>query len=931
MNNVINRSNLAITNSAVGCHWVIVQLAVFLLVGIGIENRAVAAVNTAPSFFSIGKVTTDLRPTHRGQNQGSQGYSVAIQKDGKILVAGYSFGSAFLPSARNYGYVALARYLTDGRLDSSFGNNGTVTTDVNDGNGWFSIGYSMAIQTDGKILVAGNVFGAGFGSGGAVSDLALVRYNEDGSLDTTFDGDGKAIIDLGGYDVARSISIQANGKILVVGSSELSAFNLVGSRVAVLRFNRDGSLDTGFSGDGKLLTKFAPPSIGAIDEGSDVTVQADGKIIVTGVHNNGEVGVIRLNPNGSLDAGFDGDGKVTTSFESGIGYYIGSAVILQPDGKIIATGKSDFGVELVRYNPNGTLDNSFDNDGKTATPINSNVGDQPAIDVALQKDGKILVSIPSEEFIMFRYNADGTLDTSFSGDGIVKTLFPHGYPSLQQSIAHSLTIQADGKILITGTDGGYPGASSGSYKTAVARHNPDGSLDSSFGAPTNTLDGISAYKQGDTYPSILDGLVQIADAELESQGNYKGASITLQRHGGANSEDVFSCLYSPLKCIDNKLMIAGAPDITIGSYLIGNGIFRAQFNSNASQYWVNQVLSLLSYSNTSTSNDPKTIQIDWIFNDGNTTGIQGTGGALKTVGTTTTVYLNNAAPVLATPAPIDYVDTAFDDTFLPVTGTLSANDTPGSSLTFEILGTDNGDGTLSSIENKAYGTLIMDKTTGAYSFIPNQFGLEKLNVDKSISFAVSVRDGFLYSGNNLVINISQNGITESLGNDNLTGTSGDDVMIGLTGDDTLSGQNGNDFLRGWEGNDNLSGGNGDDVLRGGEGNDILTGGTGKDIFEFNYAPDATNVDTINDFNPIDDSIRLWNTAFTELTASVVLNSNHFVVASTALDSDDYVIYNKVTGDLFYDADGNGSSAAIKFATLPPNLALTNADFTVWGI
>lgn len=233
----------------------------------------------------------------------------------------------------------------------------------------------------------------------------------------------------------------------------------------------------------------------------------------------------------------------------------------------------------------------------------------------------------------------------------------------------------------------------------------------------------------------------------------------------------------------------------------------------------------------------------------------------------------------------------------------------------------------------------------------------------------------------MTISITQSGGTESTGNDSLVGTEGNDIMDGLAGNDTLSvgagndllegargsdaifGDNGNDRLSGGSGNDTLNGGanrdrlaggsgddlligagecdailgnNGNDVLKGGachdrltggKGNDTLTGGVGKDSFIFNSVLTA-NVDNITDFTPIDDTIKLGNSMFVNLTATGVLNADSFVIGTTAADRDDYFVYNDATGALFYDSDGSGADAAIQIAVLGIDLALTNADFVV---
>ncbi len=175
--------------------------------------------------------------------------------------------------------------------------------------------------------------------------------------------------------------------------------------------------------------------------------------------------------------------------------------------------------------------------------------------------------------------------------------------------------------------------------------------------------------------------------------------------------------------------------------------------------------------------------------------------------------------------------------------------------------------------------------------------------------------------------IENGAIAEGTQASGLTGNSGDNGLTGNAGKNTLVGAVGRDSLFGGLGDDLLNGGTGNDVLEGGKGKDNLTGGTGNDIFLFNSALKA-NVDKIIDFKPADDTIELENQIFTKLTVTGVLNTRNFVIAATAADSNDYLVYNKANGALFYDADGNGTGDAVQIALLGTNLALTNADFVV---
>jgi uncharacterized delta-60 repeat protein len=187
------------------------------------------------------------------------------------------------------------------------------------------------VQSDGKIVAAG------YSYNGSNFDFAVVRYNTNGSLDTTFDTDGKVTTAIGsGTDAAYSVVLQSDGKIVVAGNSRIGS----NDDFAVVRYNTNGSLDTTFDTDGKVTTAIGSGT----DEARSVVVQSDGKIVAAGYSDNGpnfDFAVVRYNTNGSLDTTFDTDGKVTTAV--GLGDDEAYSVVLQSDGKIVAAGYSDNG------------------------------------------------------------------------------------------------------------------------------------------------------------------------------------------------------------------------------------------------------------------------------------------------------------------------------------------------------------------------------------------------------------------------------------------------------------------------------------------------------------------------------------------------------------------------------------------------------------
>jgi uncharacterized delta-60 repeat protein len=305
-----------------------------------------------------------------------------------------------------------------------------------------------------------------------------------GDLDPTFSGDGKQTTDFGaGPSAAEAVVRQADGKIIVVGGAD--------GNFLVARYNLDGSLDPSFSGDGRVQTNFT-----GLDGATDVALR-DNKIVVVGfsTDNNGtgHFALARYNLNGSLDASFSGDGKQTTIFGS-LGEGGATGVALQSDGKIVAVGTSgengfqtrDFA--LARYNPNGSLDPSFSGDGKQTTDFAFGVAG--ARGMAIQADGKIIaVGESLAGFALARFNPNGSLDTSFSGDGLQTNDF--GGAAAGRKVA----VQGDGKIVAVGQ-----GGSGGDF--ALARYNPDGSLDPSFSG-----DGLQTT---DFYWEAADGARDVA-------------------------------------------------------------------------------------------------------------------------------------------------------------------------------------------------------------------------------------------------------------------------------------------------------------------------------------------------------------------------------------------------------------------------------------
>jgi len=328
-----------------------------------------------PTFGTGGLVATDIGPS-------GQAFAAALQTDGKIVAAGEVAPAGYCCQ------FALARYNANGSLDPAFGTGGVVTTSF----GGLTQAFAVAIQDDGKIVVAGSTYSPSIG------DVALARYNSNGSLDPTFGTGGQVTTDLGGTDGANDVVIRPDGRILVVGGGG------PGHDFALVLSAPDGTLDSSFGTGGKVTTDF-----GGQDTAHAVRLQTDGKIVVVGTGAE-RFALARYGANGSLDPTFGGDGRVAIQF-TGDNIESAEGIAIQADGKIVAAGWafSSFtqGFALARFEADGSPDVSFGNLGRVFTAFAG--GDAAVRAVALQTDGKIVAGggagpcTPLCEFALARY------------------------------------------------------------------------------------------------------------------------------------------------------------------------------------------------------------------------------------------------------------------------------------------------------------------------------------------------------------------------------------------------------------------------------------------------------------------------------------------------------------------------------------------------
>ena len=390
----------------------------------GVAALAVAALAVPgkldPTFGSGGKVLTQI-------GDGSAGQAIALQRDGKLVVAGF---------AGRYGSntdFEVARYTPRGRLDRSFGQKGMVATDF----GTYEQAAAVKIQPDGRIVVAGYTYTEGSSPQYAV---AVARYRRNGSLDSSFGAGGKVVEP--GVDFVALV-LQRDGKIVVGGQDNR---DFAPYRFALYRLNHDGSLDTNFGTNGEVTTQFEPYSAGV----SGLAIQPDGKIVALGSaggHDLDALALARYNRDGSLDTTFGSGGKVFA--RTGIlSQARGTAVVLQGKRRILAAG----GGVLAGFRPNGRLDPSFGlNRGVTRVFGPAGGG---ATALAMQRDGTIVAvgASPAENhdyaFGLARFDQNGiplTRTATSLSDG--------------NDAAYGLVVQHDGKPVAAGVadENGYTG------------------------------------------------------------------------------------------------------------------------------------------------------------------------------------------------------------------------------------------------------------------------------------------------------------------------------------------------------------------------------------------------------------------------------------------------------------------------------------------
>jgi len=398
-----------------------------------------AAGDLDPTFGTGGMLMTDI---NRSTDIGN---AVAIQADGKLVVV----GTAYRQNDFSDEDFVVTRYNTDGTLDNTFGRGGKVRTDFP---GLAAVPSSVVVQPDGKIVVAGGAFPLFTFLG----NFEVVRYNQNGTLDTSFGSGGIVTTTFPEGSYAFDVALQPDGKIIAAGTVfvEVNIGDMSDTDFALARYNSDGTPDTTFGSGGQVSTDF----VGLEDDVFSILIQPDGKLVAVGSSDSlptyYDFAAARYLSDGTIDTTFGVGGKVTTDFGDQ-NFDRARSAALQPDGKIVAAGfaiSHGGGVQnfaVARYTSNGVLDTTFSRDG--ITQIDFGTCCQSATKVLLQSDGKIITvggangESSDDDFLLARLNPRGSLDLTFGTGGEVRTSFGD-----LNGGANGAAFQSDGKVVAVG-------------------------------------------------------------------------------------------------------------------------------------------------------------------------------------------------------------------------------------------------------------------------------------------------------------------------------------------------------------------------------------------------------------------------------------------------------------------------------------------------
>ncbi len=389
-----------------------------------------------------------------------------MQSDGKVVAVGQS-------GVQSGATLLVARFTSSGALDGSFGSGGVVTSPAIPGAlDTGSVGRSVAIQPDGKIVVVGRVISS---DASATDRILIERYNSNGSIDATFGTNGAVTALATRLGDGYAVALQPDGKIIAAGSADAAGSGGVTPRVAVVRLNSNGSLDSGFGAGGIDVV-----DLGAYSYALAAAVQADGKIVISGSQAPGlqvpNALIARLTASGALDPTFASGGAYAHQYAVGAASSAFNALAIQGTGGIIAAGAATNGntgadAIVARFTSGGAPDGSFGSGGVVyeTSAMNTGSANVPgATGVALAPNGDVIAGGTAggpglAGVAVWAFNPTGALDTSFGAAGSTLT----GFGPITRGEGNALTIAGDGKIVVAGDTQSI----TGTYSSVVARYN----------------------------------------------------------------------------------------------------------------------------------------------------------------------------------------------------------------------------------------------------------------------------------------------------------------------------------------------------------------------------------------------------------------------------------------------------------------------------
>ncbi|MFN0315288.1 MAG: putative Ig domain-containing protein [Burkholderiales bacterium] len=831
---------------------------------------------------------------------------ITVQPDGKLLVAGLT-----AVSGTNYDF-ALARYNANGTLDTSFSVDGKQTVPFSVGSADFA--NSVTLQADGKIVLAGS------SGSGSSSDFALVRLLANGTLDTSFDGDGKVTTGIGTVDVANSVAIQPDGKILVAGYS----FNGIDNDFAVLRYNTNGSLDTSFGTGGKMTVDFGAGD----DAAAKITVLSDGKILVAGSAFNGndnDFALIRLNANGTLDTSFDQDGMMMLAVGTATEDFANSVAVQADDGSIVLAGQSGEDIAVMRLasvatsipdqataedspfnfqvnastftDPDGTaltysatlangdpLPNWLSFDAATltfsGTPANGDVGslsikvsasdgsasvsDTFSLTVANTNDAPtagVIASMGTDEDALFSYQvpADTFADVDLGDTLAYSATLANGDPLPSWLSFEAATRTFSGtpengdvgalNVVVTAKDGSNATASS-AFTLTVNNTNDGPTVNLALASMSTNEDALFSYQvpastfadvdagdtmtysatlaNGDPLPSWLSfNTATHAFSGTPANGDVGSLNVVVTARDGSNASASSTFTLTVANTNDGPTVNIALSNVSTNedalfSYQIPANTFADVDAGDTMSYtatlangdplptWLSFNTATRTFSGTPTNGDVGSLNVVVTARDGINASASSTFAL--------TVNNTNDAPILVAPMA-DHIVVAGSACSVPCPSSMFTDMDAGAVLTYSARMEDG---------SALPSWLSFDAATGAFTGTPVNANAGTLSIKIMCSDGVATASDVFALTVQASSTSSANVINGTNKSDSLKGTAGADEINGLNGNDRLAGKAGNDVLMGGAGNDKLTGGTGNDVLDGGSGKDILKGESGND-------------------------------------------------------------------------------------------------------